>query len=182
MLIPPSLTPTPDQLQLALNATTHTLTPVWAFISSFLILFILIIVLVGFSRIMGYGPYIGLIAALYIGYALYVAFPYVSYLPTGPALTALAARVALYLLFFGISYVLLRRVAASDFVELHSLGVIVTAFLTAGFIMTLAYQTFPVQAIYHFSPQLDKLFAAKEWGFAWFAAPILGLMVFARKR
>ncbi|MGH7175188.1 MAG: hypothetical protein ACREGR_02430 [Minisyncoccia bacterium] len=160
----------------------HTLTPAWAFASSFLILIVLILALVSFARVMGYGPFVALIAALYIGYALYVAFPYSEYLPSAPALTALAARVALYLVFFVVSYLLLRRIAASDFVHIGTIGLIIIAFLTAGFVMALSYQSFPVETVYHFSPQLDQLFAAKEWFFAWFIAPIIGLYLFANTR
>lgn len=160
----------------------HTISPAWAFASSFLILIILVLFFVGFGRFMGYGPYIGLIAALYIAYALYSAFPYQQYLPSAPISTALATRLALYLAFFFVSYLLLRKIAASDFVELGTVGLLVTAFATAGFMMSLAYQSFPVREVYHFSASLDKLFAAKAWFFAWFAAPFVGLFFFAHRR
>ncbi len=156
-----------------------TLSPAWIWVSSFLFLIILVGLLIGFARFMGNGPFIALIAALYVAYALYFAFPYLSFLPTGPALTALGARVALYLGFFIISYLLLRKVAASDFVNIGSVGLIIVSFLTAGFIFALAYQSFPVREVYHFSPSLDTLFATKEWFYGWFVAPILGLFFFA---
>jgi len=156
----------------------HSLTPVFAFTSSFLILIILVLVLVIWGRFMGYGPFIGGIAALYIAYALYVAFPYANYLPSAPALTAIAAHVALFIGFFVLGYIVMRRVSASDFIHVGTIGLILISCFVAGFIMTLAYQSFAVQEIYHFSPALDKLFATKEWFFAWFAAPIVGLLIF----
>ena len=159
----------------------HTISPAWAFASSFLILIILVLFLVGFGRFMGYGPFIGLIAALYISYALYVAFPYQEYLPSAPISTALAARVALYLALFVVSYLLLRKIAASDFVHIGTVGLLVISIATAGFLMALAYQNFPVREVYHFSASLDKLFAAKEWFFAWFAAPLATLFIFTRR-
>ncbi len=162
------------------GAAAQTLSPAWLRASSFLILLVLVLALVGFARFMVNGPFVALIAALYIAYALYAAFPYVGVLPTAPALTALGARLALYLGFFVVSYLLLRKVAASDFINMGSMGLIVVAFLTAGFIMTLAYQSFPVREVYHFSASLDQLFAAKEWFFAWFIAPLAGLFLFAR--
>lgn len=157
----------------------QSLSPAWVWASSFLFLIVLLIFLIGFARFMGYGPYVALIGALYISYALYVAFPYQQYLPSAPALTALGARLALYIGFFVISYLLLRKVAASDFIHIGTLGLILISLATAGFIMTLAYQSFPVQTVYHFSPQLDLLFADKQWFFAWFVAPLLALFVFA---
>jgi len=174
-----------DASQLGLLANFYgsigqSLSPAWAWVSSFLILIIIMLFLIGFARVVGYGPFVGIIAALYIAYALYAAFPYQAFLPSAPALTALGARVALYLGFFAIGYIILRRVAASDFITIGSLGLIVLSFLTAAFIMMLAYQEFPVREIYHFSPKLDLLFANKQWFFAWFIAPLLGLFVFSR--
>ncbi|HVW82728.1 MAG TPA: hypothetical protein VHC68_02170 [Candidatus Paceibacterota bacterium] len=164
------------------GGVAHTLSPAWSYASSFLILIVLVLFFVGFARLMGYGPFVGLIAALYIGYALYAVFPYGEYLPSGPPMTALGARVALYLGFFVISYILLRKIAASDFVHIGTVGLIVIAVCTAGFIMALAYQSFPVRTVYQFSASLDQLFAAKEWFFAWFAAPIAALYLFAHAR
>lgn len=164
------------------GGVAHTLSPAWSYASSFLILIVLVLFFVGFARFMGYGPFVGLIAALYVGYALYIAFPYMQYLPSAPAGTALAARVALYFGFFVVSYILLRKVAASDFVHIGTIGLIIIATCTAGFLMALAYQSFPVRTVYQFSASLDQLFAAKTWFFAWFAAPILGLYLFAHER
>jgi hypothetical protein len=167
------------QLTQFYGQAAHTLSPLWVWVSSFLFLIILVVFLIGFNRVMGHGPYVAIIAALYISYALYLAFPYADLLPSAPALTALSARLALYLGFFIISYLLLRKVAASDFVNIGTVGLIIVSFLTAGFIFVLAYQSFPVREVYHFSPSLDQLFATKEWFYAWFVAPIIGLFFFA---
>ena len=171
-----------NQLATFYGQVGQTLSPAWVWASSFLVLIIIVLFLVGFARFMGYGPFVALIAALYIAYAMYFAFPFLNYLPSAPALTALAAQVALFLAFFLISYLLLRRVAASDFVHMGTLGLVVVSLATAGFIMALAYQSFPVQTVYHFTPQLDQLFATKEWFFGWFIAPFITLYVFANKR
>ncbi len=179
-MLPANLIPPDSGLGQVVAVASQTLSPAWVWASSVLILIILVVALVGFARVMGYGPFVGLIGALYIAYALYAAFPYSDYLPTAPAWTALGARVALYLAFFVAGYVILRKVAASDFVRIGSIGLIIIAFLTAGFIMALIYQSFPVRTVYHFSAPLDALFAAKEWFFAWFVAPLVGLFFLAR--
>lgn len=158
----------------------HSLSPVWAWTSSFLVLLILILILILFARYIGRGPFVSVVAALYIAYAFYMAFPYAAYLPTAPALTALGARLALYAGFFIVSYLVLRRIAASDFISIGTLGLVVVSFFTAGFLLVLAYQSFPVREVYHFSPSLDKLFEAKEWFFAWFSAPLVSLFIFAK--
>ncbi len=164
----------------AVTTATTALAPIWAFTSSILILLILMGALFLFARYVGRGPFVSLIAALYIAYGLYAAFPYTSYLPTAPALTAVATQVALYLVFFVISFIILRRISASDFIHIGTIGLTVISFVTAGFILMLAYQSFQVREVYHFSTNLDALFAAKEWFFAWFVAPLIGLFIFAR--
>ncbi len=137
-------------------------------------------VLVGFARIMGNGPYVALNTSLYVGYALFSAFPFLNYLPTAPALTALGAQVALYLAFTVVAYLVLRRVAASDFVHIGTVGIILVALAATGFLIALFYHVFPTHAVYSFSPAIDTLFAAKQLFYAWFAAPLVALFIFSR--
>lgn len=174
------MTPVLAELSQVTTTAVHVLTPLWSFVDGFLILIVLFGLLFAFARVMDYGPFIALIAALYIGFALYVAFPYASYLPTAPAMTALGARLALYGVFTIMSYIILRKVAASDFINMSLVGSLIVSLLTAGFLMALAYQSFPVRDIYQFTPSLDQLFAAKEWFFAWFIAPLIGIAFLTR--
>jgi hypothetical protein len=160
----------------------HVLTPLWSFVSGFLILLVLMLLFVGFARVMGYGPFISLICAFYIGYGFYAAFPYRSLLPTAPPDAALAATAAIYFGFVLLAYLILRRVAASDFVHIGTVALIILSFLAAGFLLALCYDAFPVRAVYAFSPSLDQLFAAKDYFFWWFAGPLIGLFYLAIAR
>jgi hypothetical protein len=163
-------------------AAGHVLTPIWSLVSGFLILIVLMAVLLLFSRYMGYGPFISLLASFYIGYAFYAAFPYRSLLPTAPPESALTATACVYFAFVLIAYIILRRVAASDFVHVGLFGLILLSFLGAAFLIALAYDEFPVRAVYAFTPALDQLFAAKDYFFWWFAGPLIGLFYLAIAR
>ncbi|MDD2657614.1 MAG: hypothetical protein PHD04_03075, partial [Candidatus Pacebacteria bacterium] len=69
----------------------------WNFASDFLIIIVLLSVFFLFARSVGRGQLVAVLLAFYCAYALFISFPYASYLPTAPALTALLANVGLYL-------------------------------------------------------------------------------------
>ena len=152
----------------------------WNAASDFLIIIVLLSAFFLFAWYVGRGPLVAVLLAFYAAYALYVAFPYASLLPTAPALTALLAQAGLY---FGLSflfYVILRRVVVSDFLYIGIFGLIALSFLGAAFLIALAYHVFPVAEVYRFTPAIDLLFAAKAYFFWWFAAPAIGLFFLAR--
>jgi hypothetical protein len=151
----------------------------WNSVSDFVIILVLVLAFVMFSRYAGRGPFVGIILSFYTAYAIYIAFPYDSYLPSAPAITALATRVGLYLAFVVIFYIIMRRVVVSDFLYIGSIGLILISFLAAGFLLALAYHVFPVAPVYHFTPALDMLFASKTYFFYWFIAPAVGLFFLA---
>ena len=152
----------------------------WSWASDFLIVIILCGVLFLFAWYMGRGPFIGLLISLYAGYALYSVFPYASFLPASPPLVALGSAIAVYAVLAGIAYVILRRAVVSDFVYIGLFGLGVLSFLGAGFLLALAYHVFPIHEVYTFTPAVDMLFAAKQYFFWWFIAPLLGLFFLAR--
>jgi len=137
-------------------------------------------VLLLFASYIGRGPFVAVLLAFYAAYALYVAFPYTSLLPTQPPVTALFANIGLYLALVIAFYIILRRVVVSDFLYIGIFGLVVLAFLGAAFIIALAYHVFPVSSIYQFSPAIDLLFLPKEYFFWWFVAPAIGLFFVAR--
>lgn len=159
---------------------TNTAMTVWGFASDFLIIIIMVGVLFFFAWYYGRGPFVALLSAFYTAYALYVMFPYSEYLPTSPVTTALGASVGLYLGLTLVAFVVLRRIAVSDFLYIGIFGLIALTFLGAGFLLALAYHVFPVQSLYDFTPAIDLLFAPKEYFFWWFAAPLVGLFFLAR--
>lgn len=173
-------TTTTDAIAQVNALATHTALSAWNFGSDFLIIIVLVLLFFIFARGVGRGPFVALLLSFYCAYALYFTFPYMQYLPTAPALTALLSQLGVY---FGLSflfYVILRRVVVSDFLYIGLFGLLILSFLGAGFLLALAYHVFPVDSVYHFTPALDLLFAAKAYFWWWFAAPAIGLFFFAR--
>ncbi len=159
---------------------TNTALTVWSAASDFLIILILVTVFFLYAWYVGRGQLVSVLLAFYCAYALYVMFPYMSYLPTAPALTALLAQAGVYLGLSFLFFIILRRVVVSDFLYIGILGLIALSFLAAAFLIALAYQVFPVSSVYQFTPAIDLLFAPKEYFFWWFIAPAVGLFFLAR--
>lgn len=159
---------------------TNTALTVWGGASNFFVLLILVGALFLFAWYVGRGPFVALLLALYGAYAVYVAFPYNSLLPTAPALTALLAHAGLYGGLTLIFYIILRRVVVSDFLYIGLFGLIALSFLGAGFLIALAYHVFLITPLYQFTPAVATLFAPDQYFFWWFIAPAIGLFFLAR--
>lgn len=160
-------------------ATTYAFTA-WNGVSDFLIVIILFSILFLFAWYVGRATLVSILMAFYGAFAIYKVFPYMSYLPTAPAMTTLLAQLALYAGLTLLFYIILRRVVVSDFLYIGIFGTIILSLLGATFLIALAYHVFPVSDVYNFTPALDLLFAAKQYFFWWFVAPAIGLFFLAR--
>jgi hypothetical protein len=165
------------QVNTIANPTAITL---WAYIGSFVVLLALTGIFMLFARYTGRGPFVSLILAFYAGYAVYAAFPYGSLLPTAPVLTAVLVHAALYLFLVFVFYIVLRRIAASDFIHIGAFGLIAMSFFTAAFLIALAYHVFSITQIYSFNSSIAQLFAPARYFFWWFIAPAIALFFLAR--
>ena len=77
-------------------ATNYAFTA-WNSASDFLIIIILFSILFLFAWYIGRATLVSILIAFYAGFAIYKIFPFMSYLPTAPAMTALLAQAALFL-------------------------------------------------------------------------------------
>lgn len=159
---------------------THTALSVWGVASDFFIVLVLLAAFFLFAWYVGRGPFVALLLSFYAAYAVYLAFPYLSYLPTAPALTALLAHIGLYAALTFVFYVILRRVVVSDFLYIGLFGLIALSFLAATFLLALGYHVFAVASLYHFTAAVDILFSPDKFFFWWFIAPAVGLFFLAR--
>lgn len=164
----------------ATTLATNTALSAWALANDFLILLILFGVLFLFAWYVGRGQFVALLIALYAAYAPYVIFPYTSFLPATPPLTAFLAHVGLYAALALVFYLVLHRMIASDFFSISAFGLIVLSFLGAAFLIALASHVFLITSFYSLTPAITALFAPSQYFFWWFVAPVLGLFIFAR--
>ncbi len=159
---------------------THYAFTIWNSASDFLIVIILVSIFFLFAWYIGRGQLVAVLLAFYSAYALYAMFPYMSALPTAPAMTALLAQAGLYGGLTLAFYIILRRVVVSDFLYIGIFGLLALSFLGAAFVLALAYHVFPVAPVYNFTPAVDALFAPKAFFWWWFVAPAIGLFFLAR--
>ena len=158
---------------------THTALSVWSMAGEYLIILIPLGVFFVFAWYIGHGPFVSILLSFYGGYAIYSVFPFMSSLPSSPALTAFGAHVGLYAVLVFIFFLILRRVVISDFMHIGLLGLIVLSLAGAGFLIALGLHTFNLSSFYHLNTAITALFPAKYF-FYWFSAPAVGLFIFAR--
>ncbi|MSU74682.1 hypothetical protein EXS57_02800 [Candidatus Kaiserbacteria bacterium] len=158
----------------------HTALTVWNSASDFLIIIALVAFFFAFAWYVGRGPFVAIILSYYGAHAIYMSFPYMSYLPSAPPLTALLAHAGLYAALGFAFYVVMRRVVVSDFLYIGNVALIILSFFASAFLIALTYHVFPIDSVYHFKPAMDALFAPKEYFFWWFVAPAIGLFFLGR--
>lgn len=158
---------------------TNTAFTVWSAANDFLILIALFAVLFLFAWYVGRGPFVALLVSFYAAYAIYVLFPYTSFLPTKPPMTAFLGQVGLYAALALVFFLILRRTIVSDFLYIGIFGLIVLSFLGAGFLLAVASHIFSVTSFYTFTPAVAALFTSSNF-FWWFSAPAVGLLFLAR--
>ncbi|MFI5260313.1 MAG: hypothetical protein ACHQU0_00775 [Candidatus Paceibacteria bacterium] len=159
---------------------THSALTIWNFGSDFLIIIIPTAAFFFFAWYVGRGPFVAILLAFYSAFAIYNLFPYMSILPTAPAITAFLAHTGLYLALSFAFYIVLRRVVVSDFLYVGTIGLTILSFCATAFLLALAHHTFGVNAIYTFTPPVDALFSPDKYFFWWFIAPAVGLFFLAR--
>jgi len=158
----------------------HTALSAWAMANDFLIVIILFAILFFFAWYVGRGSLVALLFAFYGAYALYVLFPYISFLPTAPPLTAFFTHAGFYAALALMFFVILRRVIVSDFLYISTFGLIPLSFLGAAFLIALASHTLALSSVYQLTPAVADLLTPDKYFFWWFSAPAIGLLFFAR--
>ncbi|HVX90505.1 MAG TPA: hypothetical protein VHC20_02600 [Candidatus Paceibacterota bacterium] len=156
----------------------------WAAVGNFVALIILALVLFLFCYRVGKGPFVSLVMALYVGYALYSVFPYAHLIQRGvgtaPAYVA-GVSLVLYAIAVIIPYLIIRKVSASDFINLSTTAQLILSVLTAGFLLALAHHALSLGGLYAYPEPLASFFDPAYLFFWWFIAPLAGFLFFTGK-
>ncbi|HVW71690.1 MAG TPA: hypothetical protein VHB93_00895 [Candidatus Paceibacterota bacterium] len=156
----------------------------WAAVGNFLALIILALILFLFCYRVGKGPFVSLVMALYVGFALYSVFPYAHVIQkgVGTAPTYVAGvSLVLYAIAVIIPYLIIRKVSASDFINLSMTAQLVLSVLTAGFLLALAHHALSLSSLYAYPEPLSSFFNPPQYFFWWFIAPLAGFLFFTGK-
>lgn len=150
----------------------------WLLVGNFLVLLVLTVIMIGFSYKAGRGGIISLLMSFYAGYAIYMVFPYTKDIVSsgGSPIVKAIISVALYAAATFIPFHFIQRLTSGGFGVLSFVPRFALSFLSAAFLLTLAYHVFHVQNIYTFPNPIDSLFAPDEYFFWWFIAPLIGLL------
>lgn len=154
----------------------------WLWLGNFIAVIILTVVIYMFTMRKGGAVLIAFNLALYIGYALYIVFPYKDAV-IGIGATPLVSA-ALAVLLFAIAtagpLMLTLRLTPSQYGRLSIFQSLPLSLLAATFLMALGYHVFDISNIYTFSEPLNQLFEPEGYFFYWFVAPMIGLWFLAR--
>lgn len=160
------------------NVATASAVHAWALAGNFLILVALTLVMIGFSYYGGKGGIISLLISFYVAYALYLVFPYTSFIVnegSTPLLKAILS-VILYAIAMFVPFIFVQRILGGGYGVLSFVPRFVLSFLSATFLLALAYHVFNVTHIYTFPEPMNSLFAPDQYFFWWFIAPFAGLL------
>lgn len=162
------------------SIATQGVASVWLVAGNFLILLILTLIMIGFSYRAGRGGIISLLVAFYVGYALYMVFPYTKdIIGAGSSVpTKAIISIVIYAIGTFIPFHFIQRLVGNGFGTLSFLPRFALSLLSAAFLLALAYHVFHVSNIYTFPGPINSLFAPNEFFFWWFIAPLVGLLLF----
>jgi hypothetical protein len=130
-----------------------------------------------FSYRTGRGGIISLVIALYAGYGIYLVFPYTQMIISYGDTILIKAVISILLYIFAtiVPFIFTQRLTHGGIGVLSFVPRFVVSFLTAAFIIAIAYHVFNVNHLYSFPKPLDQLFAPDQYFFWWFIAPLAGL-------
>ncbi len=154
----------------------------WVWVGNFVALIILTTIVYLFTMRKGGAVLIAFNMALYVGYSLYIMFPYreaVVSIGATPLVSAILA-VGLFLIATVPALILILRLIPSQYGRLSIFQSMPLSLLAAGFLMALGYHVFDISNIYSFSAPLNQIFAPEGYFFYWFVAPLIGLWFLAK--
>lgn len=125
------------------------------------------------------GGIISLIVAMYMGYGIYLLFPYTDMLLgwVHTPLLKTVVSIAVYLVSIIIPYIFLERLTSGGFGILSFVPRFVLSFVAATFLLAIAYHVFDINHLYTFPAPINQLFEPDKYFFAWFIAPLVALFM-----
>ena len=158
------------------NIATSAAANSWGLISNFLVLVGLSVLFILFSY-RSRGGIISLLVAFYVGYAIFLVFPYTQSIVSSGSdpLTKAVISIVLYIACCIVPFMFIERLASGGFGILSVLPRFALSIFAATFLLALAYHVFHVNNIYTFPEPMNTIFAPDQFFFWWFIAPLIGL-------
>ena len=122
---------------------------------------------------------IALTLSFYVGYALFLVFPYTKDIVASGGSPIMKAVISIGIFVIGCipGFIFIHRLITGGIGLISVFPRFGLAFLSAAFLMALAYHTFHVNNIYTFPEPMNTIFAPDQYFFWWFVAPLIGLLL-----
>lgn len=148
-------------------------------IMNFLALIVLTLVLFGFAMKVGRAAFISLLIALYVGFGLFMVFPWKEQMMAGDGMTKAVAGILIFIALSAFPFLILRRVNTLSLMRIHPLPLFFICGLAAGALLALSYQFLGLGTILPATPPITAYVLKPEYLFYWLLAPLVGLFVLA---
>ena len=149
-------------------------------LSNFLALIILTVVLFAFAMKAGRASFISLVLSFYIGFGLFMIFPWKAQIIAGDGMTKAVAALLIFLVLSAIPFLVLRRVNTMGLMSIHALPLFGLSALSAGALLAVSYHYLNFAKILPATASIAEYVLPEQYLFFWLIAPLVGFFAFAR--
>lgn len=147
---------------------------------NFLALIVLAGVLFVFALRAGRPAFISLILAFYIGFGLFMIFPWKEQILAGDGMTKAVAALLLYAALSALPFLVLRRVNTMGLMSIHPVPLLILSTLSAGALLAVSYHFLNLAKILPATPPIAAYVVPEQFLFYWLVAPLVAFFVLVR--
>lgn len=166
-----------DQVTALANSGASGVVPI---IMNFIALIVLTVVLFVFALRAGRPAFTSLILSFYIGFSLYVVFPWKAQFMIGDGMTKAVVAILLYVILSAIPFFVLRRVNTTGLKSIKPFPLLVLSGLSAGALLSVSYHFLNLAKILPATPPVAAYVVPEQYLFYWLMAPLIAFFVLIR--
>ncbi len=166
-----------DQVTALAQTGTTGILPI---VMNFIALIVLTIVLFAFAMRAGRPAFISLVLSFYVGFGLFMVFPWKAQMMTGDGMTKAVAGLLIYLALCALPFLILRRVNTLGLARIHPLPLFLLSALSAGALLAIGYHFLSLATILPATPPIAMYVVPDKYFFYWLVAPLVGFFAFSR--
>ncbi len=159
---------------------TSSATSVWALIGNFVAFLVVAAVFFVFALRAGRPAFISLVMSLYVGFGLFMVFPWKEQLMGGEAMTVTIAGLIIFGILTAIPYFILRKVNTMGHLSIGTLPLLILCLLASGALLAIGYHFLSLATLLPATPPLVTYVVPAQYLFFWLIAPLVGFIVVSR--
>jgi|TARA_R110000824_G_scaffold401771_1_gene615439 hypothetical protein len=165
--------------QLTLLATSGA-TSVWALLGNFVAFLVIAVVFFVFALRAGRPAFISLVLSLYVGFGLFMVFPWKAQLMAGEAMTTTVAGLIIFGILTALPYFIMRKVNTMGHLSIGTIPLFILSLLASGALLAIGYHFLSLATILPATPPLMTYVVPTQYLFYWLIAPLVGFVVVSR--